>query len=247
MSNFYASNFLLTELVSSDIIKKITSEENIMFEFFYTFDLSLAEFANAICRNAGVFCTPVFKGITYLGDMAWAFLLTALIMLVFRRTRKAGAAAIVAIVLGAICTNLIMKDAVARLRPYADESSPFYAFWQDAGSMTESEYSFPSGHATASAAFAVAMFLCFRKRTSWLYLFVPVVIGFTRIYFQVHFASDVLFGFLIGAVCGVAAWFIVKLLRKWSFFERCLNFDLIGKLIKKTPSEEPAEDGNDEE
>ncbi len=210
-----------------------------MFEFFYPFDLALAEFADVICRSAGAFCTPVFKAITFLGELGWAFLLAALILLIFRRTRKAGVTVIGAILLSAIFTNLILKNAVARLRPYADQSSPFYAFWVNAGSMVKSEYSFPSGHATVSMAFAVVLFLSFRKRTSWLYLLIPVVMGFTRIYFQVHFASDVLFGYLIGACCGVAAWFIVKLLQKWKFFERCLDFDLIGRLKKKKePTEE---------
>lgn len=222
-----------------------------MFELFYGYDLAIARAMNALCEGAGAFFTPFFKFITQFGNVGWGFLVAAAIMLLFQRTRRAGVAALLAVALGAVFTNLILKNAVARPRPYADESSPFYAFWQAAGSMKESEFSFPSGHATASAAFAAALVCAFNKKTSWLYLFLPLVMGVTRVYFQVHFASDVLFGLLIGGACGVGAWFLTGLLAKWKLFSRFLQADgvvgWIKKRKKKAPSEEPAEDGEENE
>lgn len=191
-----------------------------MFEFFYDYDYFCAEAMNGLLKAAGGFFTPVFRGITFLGEIGWAFILASLVMLLFRRTRRAGAVALVSIALGGLFSNIILKNAVARLRPFHDPASPFYAFWLEAGSLEVGEYSFPSGHATATTAFAVALVFAFDKRASWTALFLPLVMGITRVYFQVHFASDVLFGYVVGGACGTAAWFIVKFFGKRKPFKR---------------------------
>ncbi len=191
-----------------------------MFEFFYGYDYFCAESMNRLLKSAGVFFTPFFRAVTFLGELGWAFILASLVMLFFRRTRKAGAAAVIAIAFGAVLSNLILKNAIARPRPFHTVDSPFYAFWTEAGSLQVREYSFPSGHATATTAFAVALVFALDKRASWTALFLPLVMGVTRVYFQVHFASDVLFGYVVGAVCGTAGWFTVKGLGKAKPFNR---------------------------
>lgn len=191
-----------------------------MFEFFYGYDYYCAESMNGLLKSAGVFFTPFFRAFTFLGELGWAFILASLVMLLFRRTRKAGAAAVLAIAFGAVVSNIILKNAIARPRPFHTVDSPFYAFWTEAGSLQVGEYSFPSGHATASTAFAVALVFALDKRASWTALFLPLVMGITRVYFQVHFASDVLFGYAAGALCGTAGWFTVKGLEKTKPFKR---------------------------
>ena len=203
-----------------------------MFEAFYDFDLTLVNWGNAALKGAGVVLTPLFRAITFLGELGWFFVVASLFLLLFRKTRRAGAVAIVAIALGAVFSNLILKNAVARPRPFADENSPFYELWVQAGGVSEGEYSFPSGHATASMAFAVALVFTLNKKVSWLALLIPLVMGFTRIYFVVHFASDVLFGYLVGACCAVAAWVVVKLLARWKLFANYLEAEGIVDLVR---------------
>lgn len=73
--------------------------------------------------------------------------------------------------------------------------------------VEQSGYSFPSGHAMNSMIFyGLAAYLLVRRGRHWSrYLvagFVAVLvllIGLSRIYLGVHYASDVLAGFLIGA------------------------------------------------
>lgn len=191
-----------------------------MFEFFYGYDYFCAESMNGLLKSAGVFFTPFFRAITFLGELGWAFILASLVMLLFRRTRRAGSAAFLAIAFGAVISNIILKNAIARPRPFHTIDSPFYAFWTEAGSLQVGEYSFPSGHATASTAFAVALVFALDKRASWTALFLPLVMGVTRVYFQVHFASDVLFGYVVGGCCGTAGWFTVRGLGKAKPFKR---------------------------
>ena len=211
-----------------------------MFEAFYPFDLAVVKTAVSLREHAGVFFTPVFQVITKMGDAGIAFLVAVAVMMLFRSTRKAGFTAMLAVAIGAVFTNLVLKLAIARPRPFADETSVFYEFWQAAGSMTEKESSFPSGHATASMAFAFAMFLACKKKTSWLFLLIPLLMGYTRIYFVVHFASDVLGGYLVGIVSGTLAFFAVKLLGKWKLFEKFLQADGVLEWIRKARAKKKA-------
>lgn len=194
-----------------------------MFEFFYDFDYALAAWCNAFAVATNGALTPFLRVITTAGNLGLVFIAAAALLLVFRKTRKAGTTALVAMLFGLLLTNIILKNAVARPRPYADVASPFFKFWQNAGSLTESGWSFPSGHTTAATAFALSCFLCFRKRLSWLFLPVPFIMGFTRIYFSVHYASDVVAAMLVGVVCAAAAFFAVRLLRKISVINRWLS------------------------
>lgn len=64
---------------------------------------------------------------------------------------------------------------------------------------------FPSSHATIAAAWAVAMAMV--GVASWkraLFFLVPLIVGWSRIALGVHFPSDVLGGWALGALCAVA-------------------------------------------
>ena len=71
------------------------------------------------------------------------------------------------------------------------------------------DYSFPSGHAMSSFAAAVSVFLWNRKWGCVLLAFATVMAA-TRLYFFVHYPTDVLAGMLIGIVLGILAYIVAK-------------------------------------
>ena len=67
--------------------------------------------------------------------------------------------------------------------------------------ITPHGFSFPSGHATLAMAMAVVLAFHFPKTRSLVYI-LAVLIGASRVYFGVHYLSDVLAGFVLGAAVG---------------------------------------------
>ena len=147
---------------------------------------------------------------TNLGNSGLIFIAAAIVMLLFRRTRRAGAAAGVAMVLGLLITNLTIKPLVARLRPWIVMEG-FQTL------VTSSDMnSFPSGHTCAAFAFAAAV--CAVLPQKWAKaaaLIAAALMGFSRLYVGVHFPTDVLAGAAIGAICGAAGAWIVRAVWRW--------------------------------
>lgn len=103
---------------------------------FEIWDRTVAGFAHGVLQSCGAFATPFFMPVSVLGNGGAAFIAVAIILLLFRRTRKAGTAALFALMFGAILTNLILKNIVARERPFTDEGSIYYIYWQNAGGQS---------------------------------------------------------------------------------------------------------------
>lgn len=57
--------------------------------------------------------------------------------------------------------------------------------------------------------------LAFNKKWSWSFLLVPFLMGYTRIYFFVHYASDIVGGLSVGFSCGVLSFLTFWLLDKY--------------------------------
>ena len=86
---------------------------------------------------------------------------------------------------------------------------PFDAFPQVHSLISESGYSFPSGHATFFMALAVAIFFYHKKAGYW-FIFFALLIGIARIIAGVHFPIDILGGFVLGGIVSYLVAFFTK-------------------------------------
>lgn len=160
---------------------------------------------------------PIFYVITTLGNAGWFWIVLAVLMLTVlpKKYKKAGLTMAIALILSLIFCNGIMKHLWARPRAFwvvgqnfvvGNEFENLYGIFNSIH-----DYSFPSGHSSASFAAAVSIFM-WRKKEGSAALVLAALIAFSRLYFTVHYPTDVLVGTITGALYGVASYFIVKAL-----------------------------------
>ncbi len=118
-----------------------------------------------------------------------------------------------AMLLAFLINDVTLKPLVHRLRPYQRDASVSVI------GPAPTDYSFPSGHAAATFAAAVALSRAWPAGTVAWYL-LAALISYSRLYLGVHYPSDVVAGALVGLACG---WFAVGRTRWFAVQPRPLS------------------------
>lgn len=154
------------------------------------------------------FWTPVLRFITTLGDGGILWIALALILLIPRRSRQCGFAMALSLLFCGLCGNVILKPLVARIRPYDVNTAVQLLI------PRLPDFSFPSGHTYASFAGACVLLHYYRKAGICAFI-LAVLIAFSRLYFYVHYPTDVLAGLLMGIGFAVLSiWLVHEFLWK---------------------------------
>lgn len=139
-----------------------------------------------IFESATLFGTPVFYGF---------FILVLFILespLVFRIVL-----ALILVELLCIVVRLVYK----KERPVAKRGEGFL--------LKLEANSFPSSHTARISLLATTVFLGYENTAlSLIFIFASLLVGYSRIYLKQHYFVDVIFGYIIGVVIGVIAFYI---------------------------------------
>ena len=191
----------------------MTAEAMWLNSFFEGYDQAILSFCHKAAEAAGAVLTPLCKLVTLLGEKGILFFLLAIVLMLFPRWRKVGVCIFGAVCCGALITNILLKDHIARLRPF--EANDLYRqWWQFVGSPAEDGFSFPSGHVTAAAAGMTGLSLMHGRKWILPGIVWVLLMMFSRNYLMAHYPSDVLFGMLIGVFSGfVASWITLLIFR----------------------------------
>lgn len=154
--------------------------------------------------------------VTSLADKGWFWILLAVILLFFKKTRAVGVTALLALILNHVLTNMILKDLFGRPRPYTVNEELVTLI------KHLSSYSFPSGHTSSSFAAAFALFFMVPKKYGIPALVLAAMIGFSRMYVGVHYPTDVLGGITVGFLSAVVAYYLVQMINR-KLGERKIN------------------------
>jgi undecaprenyl-diphosphatase len=169
-----------------------------------------AAIRTAVHDHATPLLTSIMQGFSFLGSVGWVVSFGAIVVIAcfyFNRRRMAGFLAIAMV--GASTLDSVLKLAFHRLRPVA-----YYG-------VSPGSYSFPSGHALGSLCFYGILAAVLSDRVTsrrqkffvWLIAALLVAsIGFSRIYLGVHYPSDVIAGYLAGAVWVTAVTIVDEIL-----------------------------------
>jgi len=176
-------------------------------------DNAVLSFWHSVALSCGSFFTPFMEFVSVFGKGGIFPICLCVFLMLFKDTRKVGVAGLLAVGVGALFTNVILKPLIARPRPYT--VSPYDEWWTLAGANSESEYSFPSGHTTTIASCFIGIFLASKtKKKSWTLVFGIILMGASRNYLMVHYFTDVVGGVLVGLVAGTIAYFITRAIYK---------------------------------
>lgn len=147
--------------------------------------------------------TPVMQVITRFGDGGIFWIGFCILLLCIPKSRRTGIAASLSLALNGLITNVWLKNAIGRIRPYVrfPELTVLTTIPPDT--------SFPSGHTAASFAVAAGVYMAGWKKTGIALYIAASLIGFSRLYLGVHFPTDVIGGAIVGVLC---AWIVRKIM-----------------------------------
>ncbi len=154
--------------------------------------------------------TSIMQVITFIGSQN--FLLPANIILIgfylFFKRNKTMAFSIAAISISSVVVMFLMKFFLQRERPLVPLIAKVHG------------YSFPSGHTFTSVTFyGIIAYIIYKnvrhKLLKWVLIVLCIalilLVGFSRVYLRLHYASDVIAAFCLGLIWLVLAkWFLVK-------------------------------------
>ncbi|HEX6333530.1 MAG TPA: phosphatase PAP2 family protein [Flavisolibacter sp.] len=177
----------------------------------HEFDMRVLGWVNGVHTRQ---MTKVMRAITHLASREFLQIGYSVLLLWFLLVlkRKRVAADIAAIGITGFLINFSLKRLFQRVRPD--------------GQLIEElkNFSFPSGHASGGFIFyGLVTYLVWKEDISrtwkWiisvLLLLIVLLIGFSRIYLRVHYATDVIAGFCVGlAWLTMALWLLERLKRR---------------------------------
>ena len=174
-----------------------------MFSWITDLDVNILYYVQNHLR--GETLNKMVQFFTSLGNYGLIWILLTIALILCSNTRKVGIKCAVALIIDLILCNVLLKNIVARTRPY-DAYENIRCLLPP-----QVDYSFPSGHTASS--FAVTMPVLLEKDTRFfgkIVLILAIMMALSRIYVCVHYPSDVFCGIILGIFCGVLSCYIIN-------------------------------------
>ena len=187
--------------------------QDIMNSLAVSFDLPILDWIQANLQSG--FMDTIMPIITMLGDGGIFWIVCSVLFMCFPKTRRMGMAMGIAMAMGLLICNMILKPWVGRMRPYYYHFDILGKTWNDlrvGGKLLVDlphDYSFPSGHTIACFEASVAIMLS-NKKLGIPALIIAVLVAFSRMYLYVHYPTDVIVSVFLGSLFAVIGHMIAQ-------------------------------------
>ena len=175
-----------------------------------SFDLPILDWIQANLQSD--FMDVAMPLITLLSEDGIFWMILAPILLLIPSQRRSGLGMWLALAMGLILCNMILKPLVGRMRPY-DFQEQFNGVYIKILIDGLSDNSFPSGHTIAAFEACVAL-LCGNKKLGIPAVIMAFLVAFSRLYLYVHYPTDVFASIILGSLLAVLGyWLAGKIIR----------------------------------
>lgn len=163
------------------------------------FDSSILSFFQQIHHP---FLTSFFRFFTEIGEAGIIWIIFGIVLLIKKENRKYGVIVLLSLLMCLVFGNGLLKNLIARPRPcWRHPEVPMLI-------QVPTDYSFPSGHTFSSFAAAVSIFY-WNRRAGYGAFVLATFIAFSRLYFFVHYPTDILGGICLGLLLALFSIWIV--------------------------------------
>lgn len=185
-------------------------------EIIHSIDNAVVDFFISLHSS---FLTGFFGFFTKINDKGVIWISLTIILLIFKKTRKAGVLLAASLFVTTLLGEVVIKHLVCRERPFIQDDSIKLLITAPSG------YSFPSNHTSSSFASATTIFLQ-NKRWGLCAFAVAILIATSRLYFTVHFMSDVFAGIILGVAVAVIVYATSKPIERKLLERKALKTNL---------------------
>lgn len=176
-----------------------------MVQWIQSIDNNILGFVQANLHN--VILDKILPFISMIGNDGAIWVAIAAVFLSISKYKKYGIMIVVAVLLSALSGEVVLKPLLARVRPCNLNTFVPMLIPRPA------DYSFPSGHTSAS--FAATFIIWKANRNFGVFaLLLAFFIAFSRLYLYVHYPTDILAGMVLGLLCGAAAIGVINTIYK---------------------------------
>ncbi len=174
-----------------------------MFQFFIQIDTSLFFLLNNLAGHSSVTDFVIVFFAKYLAYI----LIVVFLFLVYRSINNLRDKLIMLSIVG--LSSLVARFGITELiRFFYHRPRPFITYHVQQ-LLTETSYSFPSGHSTCFFAFSYAIYL-YNKKWGRLFFCATILMTISRVIAGVHYPSDIIAGAIIGVIVAQLSFFNLR-------------------------------------
>lgn len=177
---------------------------NILNVNFYSFDYNIIKFLHENYIINLEISKIIANLFSLLGEKCILYLLVGIVLFFMLKNKKIGISVCTSVVIMIILCELILKNAIMRVRPFLSNVDEYKMWWNMVSGPLKDSFSCPSSHCAGAAAMIFAIyFIKHSYKILLLGIVFMVFMMYSRIFLMVHYPTDCILGVIMGIISSI--------------------------------------------